>query len=415
MKHVKKIALFAAFVMVFSLIAGYLPTAKASSEYEVNEMEGKVTFQYWDEAQKDAMTETIAEFNKRYPNIEIEPTIIPSSQYFTGLQTALLADNAPDVFWLNNYISLFVAAGVLVDFTDRVAADQVDMTVFPEELKNVFTIEEKLYGIPKDMDTIALVYNKDLFGDTPLPTSDWTWDDLLSTAKAVTTDNVFGVVANINSDQEGFGNFVRQAGGFIPSDGKTGPISTPEQIEALGFIRKLMHEDKVAPAPADLNEMPALDTFLNGMAAMYITGSWNMSKIYEVFGDKVGVVELAGGKEKASQLNGLCYSMAKTAEDNAAAWEFVKFMATDTAQAIQAKAVIPAHQGVAAAWSDQFENIDTKAFIDTAAYAKIQMPMSNTKAFNMYTEAVKTINIGTSADIKDTLDAAQANMEAELN
>ena len=46
--------------------------------------------------------------------------------------------------------------------------------------RQLYTYEDKYYAVPKDVDTIALWYNKTMFEEAGLdyPTADWTWDDV---------------------------------------------------------------------------------------------------------------------------------------------------------------------------------------------------------------------------------------------
>ena len=46
----------------------------------------------------------------------------------------------------------------------------------------------KQLGIPKDLDSAAVWYNKDMFDEAgiPYPTADWTWDDFREIAKKLT-------------------------------------------------------------------------------------------------------------------------------------------------------------------------------------------------------------------------------------
>ena len=48
----------------------------------------------------------------------------------------------------------------------------------------------KLYGLPSDFSTIALVYNKDMFDKygVPYPDDTWDWDKFLWAAKKFTKD-----------------------------------------------------------------------------------------------------------------------------------------------------------------------------------------------------------------------------------
>ncbi len=68
---------------------------------------------------------------------------------------------------------------------------------FPAGERDVFTIDGKVFGVPALVDNLAVVYNKDLFAAKGLaePQPDWTWDELVADAKALTDSgkNQFGL------------------------------------------------------------------------------------------------------------------------------------------------------------------------------------------------------------------------------
>lgn len=74
--------------------------------------------------------------------------------------------------------------------TDYIAKDSsVDMSRFYEGVKNLYTRSDgKIFALPKDHDTIALLYNKAIFDKygVDYPTDDWTWEDMYEAAKKIT-------------------------------------------------------------------------------------------------------------------------------------------------------------------------------------------------------------------------------------
>ena len=79
------------------------------------------------------------------------------------------------------------------------------------------------YAIPKDYDTVALWYNKDMFdaAGVEYPTNDWTWEDLYEAGKALTKDGKYGMAMDTDLNQEGYYNIVYSYGGYIINDDKT--------------------------------------------------------------------------------------------------------------------------------------------------------------------------------------------------
>ena len=73
---------------------------------------------------------------------------------------------------------VYASQGALVPIQPLVDDGSIDADAYPESLRRIYTFDGKVYGIPRDFDTIALFYNKDLFdaAGVEYPTGDWTWE-----------------------------------------------------------------------------------------------------------------------------------------------------------------------------------------------------------------------------------------------
>lgn len=400
-----------------ALLAGCsTPSAKPdSSSKPAGEISGTINFYYWGEEQKAGMEAMVALFEDENPKINVEMTLIPWGQYWTKLQTSLPSGTGPDVMWMNTKVQDYVSSDLLYDLTPLIERDNVDLSKFPNVITELYTLDGKVWGIPKDFDTIGMWYNKAIFDemDVAYPKAGWTWEDFLDTAKKLTNENHYGAIIDMNNTQSGSGNFIRQAGGIIiPADQKSLEINSPAQIEALQFCRDLMYKYKVCPTSAELTEMAATDMFIAGKGAMVSDGSWNASLYYEPLGENLDVVELPQHKQKGNQINGLSFVMSKKTKNLEAAWQFLKFTATKEAQAATAKVVIPAYEGAADSWLAMYPSVNLKVFIDATSYAVTQtMFIKNSdETLKVYGDALATINLEPNSDIKSLLDDAQSKM-----
>ena len=119
------------------------------------------------------------------------------------------------------------------------------MSKYPEDIAELYTYDGKNFAIPKDVDTIALWYNKTLFDQAGLeyPTADWTWDDLYEAAKALTKDGVYGFACSATNNQAGYYNLIYDKGGYVINDDKTASgYDDPKTIEALQYFEKMIQE-----------------------------------------------------------------------------------------------------------------------------------------------------------------------------
>ena len=113
-----------------------------------------------------------------------------------------------------------------------------------------------MYALPKDVDAIALWYNKELFKQAGVayPTANWTWNDLTAAAQKLTdpAKGVYGIAAPAE-DQANYDNTILQAGGQILSaDGKKSGLDSPEAIRGLQLLgRPDQQVPRVALSAAD--------------------------------------------------------------------------------------------------------------------------------------------------------------------
>lgn len=92
----------------------------------------------------------------------------------------------------SNESERYMSNDMLLDLTDKIAeSDKIDPENYPEDIWGLYTYDDKYYAVPKDVDTIALWYNKTMFDEAGLayPTADWTWDDVSEAAKKLTKDD----------------------------------------------------------------------------------------------------------------------------------------------------------------------------------------------------------------------------------
>ena len=229
-----------------------------------------ITFAFWDTNQEPGMKAIAEAYMAEHPNVTVETQVTPWSEYWTKLEAAAQGGALPNVFWMHsNQFFKYVSAGMLLDLTDL----NLDYTPYPEGITALYHYEDKQWAVPKDYDTIALAYNKELFDKAGIayPDDTWTWDTLRETAKKLTDaeNGVYGFGAP-NDTQSGYYNFVYQNGGFIFEDGKSGFDQEATQ-EAIQTWADLMLKDGVSPSLESFTDMGNDDQFQAGKVAMYDT------------------------------------------------------------------------------------------------------------------------------------------------
>ena len=188
----------------------------------------ELNFGIWDENQRPAMEKMVKAYEKENSDVKINIQLTPykGGEYWTKLEAAASGGKAPDVFWLNVlHLDSYVEGGILDDLTDKIKDSDIKDS-YSETLVNNYVRDKKNYAVPKDFDTNALWYNKEIFDKcgVPYPTDDMSYDDLVATAKALKDsgklgDGVYPFACPVDF-QTWYYQTVYANGGYILSDDK---------------------------------------------------------------------------------------------------------------------------------------------------------------------------------------------------
>ena len=379
--------------------------------------DGPVSLSYgvWDKNQVPAMEKLAADFHATHPNVTVSVQLTPYLDYFTKLQAAATGGEAPDVFWMNGpNFQLYASNGVLAPLADL----KLDPAKYPASLVNLYTLDGKLFGVPKDMDTVGLWYNKKLFDAAKVkyPDDTWTWDTFNAAAKKLTdrSKDVYGIGAQL-SGQEDFYNTVFQAGGHVISpDGKTSGLAEPAARSGISFWTDLIKNGS-SPNLKQMTDTAPYQMFEAGKIAMYWGGSWDAAEFGANPGtkDDADVAVLPSGVKKATVIHGLANVVSAKSKHSAEAKEFAAFLGSQEAARTLASSggVIPAYTGTQEDWVKAYPQFHLQNLLDELPYA-VPLPVSkNTAAWN--TIAITELTKAWTGDT--TVHAATAKIATDMN
>ena len=216
----------------------------------------------------------------------------------------------PDVLMLDNTdVQQIAESGALAPIDDL----GVDATGVADGVIKASTYDGKLYALQPVTNTIALFYNKSILeaaGITP-PT---TWDELKTTAAALTQGDQYGfAMSNINT-YEGTWQFLP----FMWSNGgDEKDINTPETAEALQLVKDLLDQGSLSQSTVTWSQADVADQFAAGNAAMMINGPWNFGTLDAVEGLEYGIVPIpapTAGGTVVSPFGGEAWTIPETGD-----------------------------------------------------------------------------------------------------
>lgn len=379
----------------------------------------EISYGMWDLEQQPAYEKAAAAFTKSNPNIKVKIQTTGWDEYWAKLKAAASGGAAPDVFWMNGpNFKLYASNGMLLPLADKIAAEKVDLSVYPKALVDLYTYEGKNYGFPKDFDTIGLWYNKKLFdaAGVTYPDETWTWEDLREVAQRLTTKDksVYGIAAELNN-QATYYNTIAQAGGYALSpDGTASGYDQPATIEGLKFWTDLI-KDGLSPTQQQMTDSKPVEMFESGKVAMYYSGSWFAGRFNKnaATKDTIDVAPLPAGKNKAVVTHGGTNVVSAKSKHTDAAWKFVRFLGSKEAADIigGSGAVIPAYAGTQQAWVDSAPQFKLQIFIDQLAISFPYPASKNTAAW--MDEEVKILTKAWTGEV--TADEAAKELAAKMN
>ncbi|MET3545671.1 multiple sugar transport system substrate-binding protein [Paenibacillus favisporus] len=327
----------------------------------------KLKFTFWGSPEeKKAVEAAIEAFEKKNPNIDINPVHIPGTDFLQKLNAMIAGNEAPDVSYSAAWKLKMGEEGLIYNFFDLMKDDP--------SIKKEDYLDYAWWNWDKDKSAgpyqasvvPSLMYNADMFKEAGVdlpPTKAeeaWTWDQFVDAAKKLTLDrngkhpddpgfdpkNIKQYGVKFSLGWSSYMPMVLSNGGdYLTKDGKEFGLSKPEATEALQKIADLINVHHVSPSPVQASSIPAPATALQSKkVAMIIDGSWNhldLSKTKINWG--VGVLPVI--KDYKTFFLGGSLIIFKSTKHPKEAWEFTKFL-TDPQN------VLELHQGL---WMPQLK------------------------------------------------------------
>ena len=397
----KKLVKMLAMLLVLCLAAGLVGTAGAENI--------EIHYAFWHAALEPFYNDCKAAFEAAHPGVTIilEPT--SWGEYWTKLESAATGGSIADVFHMNGVnIKKYADGEILAPLDDRIAASDVDLKNYPEAMVSMYNYNGVQYGIPMDFDTIGLWYNKSLFDQANIayPTSEWTWDDMVAAAKAITAlgDDIYGIAANYE-EQQGFYNTVYAYGGWFVDGDKYGFNEEGTRAGIQCWVDLMA--SGVSPSEKSLEENAAYLQFMAGKLGMIFSGDWVVAEYVSKDSSVADIIDVAelplmpNGK-RASVIHGKanCVSAFTAHPDEAYAW--VEYLAGAEANEKLGKmgVAIPSYMAYSDAFVTAYPQYNMGIYSKAAAEYAYVYPSALDPRWGdiMWTELVKAFNLETTVD-----------------
>ena len=304
----------------------------------------EVTVFFWDGPPLIGIREeALKPFDEAYPGCHMNFTSVPggwNSGYSDKLFTQLAAGQPPDLFIIRIAdLPQFLSKDLLLDLKPFIDKDNYDLAEFPDLAIESYTHEGGIYGMPDNVASIAIFYNKDMFEEAGamMPTSqwddpEWTVDDFFNACEQLTKTDANGKTTQYAYDITGWSvvwqTWVRIFGGqvvddpFFPTECT---LDQPEAIEALQFYADLRWKYGFAPRPEVMADMGTTELLLTGRLAMLNNGSWAFNNFRDIdFTVALGHYPTGSGG-RSNYVYYFPLVIPKTTEVPECAWNLLKY------------------------------------------------------------------------------------------
>ena len=398
------------------------PTSIGSS------VEGELSVTIWDEGQRPGLQQIVDDWSAQ-SGVKATIQVVDWNDYWTLLEAGATGGELPDVFWMHsNVAQKYMENDQLLDLTDKIAAsDKIDLSNYYEGIVNLYQSNGKQYAVPKDIDTIALWYNKTIFDEmgVPYPDDTWTWDDFAANAKKLTNADHWGYAIAPGNNQEGYYNTIYSMGGFVISDDKKkSGMDDPNTIKAMKLFTDMIAEGS-CPDLATVSETAPNELLCAGKTAMSINGSWMLAGFrdneYAAANCDVAVLPYTKSPDdRVSIYNGLGWAAAANTKNPEAAWSLIEYLGSKEAQLKQAElgVTMSAYKGTSDAWVNSVKCFDLNGHMKMLDAKLVFRPYSRDttvwedmmieKLQEAWTDASKT-----EAVCKDIAEAMNADLAEE--
>ncbi|MFF8590579.1 ABC transporter substrate-binding protein [Streptomyces sp. NPDC015220] len=297
----------------------------------------------------NAVKALIAGFQKAHPNIHVNDVgNMTDDKMNQALRTG--GDKAPDVIssFTTNNVGKFCSSGALVDLNPFFEKAHVDPErTFPKAMNEYTQFDGKRCTAPLLGDAYGLYYNKTAFAKAGIKNPPKTWSELEADAKKLTIPDgngfkQLGFMPNYHGWETTAEHYLAQfSPKYFDASGKSNLAKDPAFQKGFTLQKKLVDDlggfQKLERFRATLgDEWGPKHPFHTGQVAMQLDGEWRLGMAADAKpGFEIGVAPLPVPDDQADQygkgyITGTITGIAATSRKQNAAWEFVKYITTDT-------------------------------------------------------------------------------------
>jgi multiple sugar transport system substrate-binding protein len=327
--------LVAVAVIAILILTGVIPGLRPTSERQ------GVALEVWgvfDDIR--AFEAAFAAYSQLRPNVELRYRQFSPETYETDLLNALAAGRGPDIFMFHNTWLPKHGAKIVPAPADRLPLAEFQ-SLFPRVIEQDFAPDGRIYALPLYLDTLALLYNKDIFDNKGLALPPKTWAETIQYSNKIKTLGKNGVISRAGMAIGGSAKSINRASDLLAASMLQSGVEmvnrdfsratfAREGERALAFYTQFANPKNSNYTWNDSLHY-SLDAFAEGSVGMIFNYAYNLKTIREKNPFlRVGVAEMPqpSSNSRVDYPNYQGLAVASAGPTPEYAWDFVLFMTT---------------------------------------------------------------------------------------
>lgn len=260
--------------------------------------------------QNKIVNQIIEDYQNENPNVTIKQEVLDNEQYKNKLKVLSASNELPDVgvTWAAGFLKPYVEGNLFAPVDDLLSGELNGK--FVSGTTEAYAIDGKTYALPLEFNIAPVYYNKAIFEQYNLQVPQ-SYEEFKQIVKTL-SDNGIAPIALGNKDRWTGSLWYmyladRIGGQDTLANAISGDVSFKDEslVKAAAEIQSLVDGNAFVKGFNGLSNEEAKSEFLNGKAAMYMMGTWELpnfttnEEIPQEFRDSVGFFKFPtvdGGK-----------------------------------------------------------------------------------------------------------------------
>jgi raffinose/stachyose/melibiose transport system substrate-binding protein len=267
----------------------------------------------WPEASSPGQSKTVKqivdEYQKANPNVTITMEVLENEQYKNKLKVLSASNDLPDIgfTWAAGFMEPYVNGKMFTPLNDLLQGDLKGK--FVAGTTEAYSFNGNTYALPVELNIVPIYYNKAIFQKYNLQVPK-TYDDLKNAIKTLNANGVIPITLGAKDAWTAsfwYMYLAERIGGpeLLDKSVAGNTFTDPALIDAGKKVQELVDLNAFNKGFIGLSNDEAKAAFMNGKAAMYMMGTWEIPNyttapdVPQTFKDQVGFFKmptLDGGK-----------------------------------------------------------------------------------------------------------------------